>query len=293
MSDDEIELLRASLRRFVQREILPNIDRWEEEGQFPRDLYRQAGEAGFLGLGFAEEDGGMGEDPLAVMAMTEELMRCGSGGLVASLGSLGIGLPPIARWGSAALKKRVMPEVLRGEKIIALAVTEPGGGSDVAHLQTRARREGDEYVVSGQKTFITSGCRADYLTVAVRTGEPGSGGISLLLIETDRAGLTRSAPLRKMGWWASDTAELFFDELRVPADQLIGPENGGFYVLMSNFQMERLSLAVMAAASADMALQASLEYAQQREAFGRKIASFQVLKHKLAEMATQVAVCRQ
>ena len=293
MSDDEIELLRASLRRFVQREILPNIDRWEEEGQFPGDLYRQAGEAGFLGLGFAEEDGGMGEDPLAVMAMTEELMRCGSGGLVASLGSLGIGLPPIARWGSAALKKRVMPEVLRGEKIIALAVTEPGGGSDVAHLQTRARREGDEYVVSGQKTFITSGCRADYLTVAVRTGEPGSGGISLLLIETDRAGLTRSAPLRKMGWWASDTAELFFDELRVPADQLIGPENGGFYVLMSNFQMERLSLAVMAAASADMALQASLEYAQQREAFGRKIASFQVLKHKLAEMATQVAVCRQ
>ncbi len=289
----EDRLLRESVRRFVQKEILPHVEDWEEAGGFPRDLYRRAGEAGFLGLGFAQEDGGSGDDPLTILAFTEEIMRCGSAGVVASLGSLGIALPPLARWGSPELKSRIMPAVLRGEKIMALAVTEPGGGSDVAHLQTRAQRVGDEFVVTGNKTFITSGCRADYYTVAVRTGGEGAAGVSLLLIEADRPGFSRSAPLRKMGWWASDTAELAFYAVRVPVDQLIGPENAGFYALMSNFQMERLNLAVMAATTADMALQASLEYAQQRQAFGRKIASFQVLKHKLAEMATEVAVCRQ
>ncbi len=288
----EEHLLRESVRRFVQKEILPHVEAWEEAGGFPRELYQRAGAAGFLGLGFAVEDGGSGDDPLTILAFTEEIMRCGSAGVVASLGSLGIALPPLARWGHPALKQRIMPAVLSGEKIMALAVTEPGGGSDVAHLQTRAQRVGDEYVVTGNKTFITSGCRADYYTVAVRTGEAGAAGISLLLIEADRPGFSRSAPLRKMGWWASDTAELAFDAVRVPVDQLIGPENAGFYALMSNFQMERLNLAVMAATTADMALQASLEYAQQRQAFGRKIAAFQVLKHRLAEMATEVAVCR-
>ena len=291
--NDTHRMVRDTTRRFVDQHVLPFVDEWEESGSFPRELYRQAADAGLLGIGFPEEYGGAGEDVFMMVAYTEEMMRSTSGGLVASLGSLGIGLPPVAKWGSDDLKSRIIPEVLKGEKISALAITEPGGGSDVANLRTRAVRDGDHYVVNGSKTFITSGVRADYYTVAVRTGDAGYGGVSLLLIEKGTPGFSVGRNLKKTGWWASDTAELFFEDCRVPVANLIGPENGGFFCIMSNFQMERLNLAVMANMTAQIALEESLRYVQEREAFGRTLSRFQVLRHKLADMATQVDVSRE
>ncbi|MGF6149870.1 acyl-CoA dehydrogenase family protein [Pseudomonas fluorescens] len=292
--DPSHQLVRDSVRRFVEREILPDIDQWEEAEGFPRELYLKAGAAGILGIGYPEALGGSHEgDLFAKIAATEELMRCGSGGLVAGLGSLDIGLPPILKWARPEVRERVVPQVLCGEKISALAVTEPSGGSDVANLQTRAVRDGDYYRVSGSKTFITSGVRADFYTVAVRTGEPGFGGISLLLIEKGTPGFTVGRQLKKMGWWASDTAELFFDDCRVPVGNLIGVENMGFACIMGNFQNERLALALMANMTAQLALEESLKWARQREAFGKPIGKFQVLKHRLAEMATALEVSRE
>ncbi|MCH4900824.1 acyl-CoA dehydrogenase family protein [Pseudomonas sp. B707] len=292
--DPSHQMVRDSVRRFVEREILPDIDVWEEAESFPRDLYLKAGAAGILGIGYPEALGGSHEgDLFAKIAASEELMRCGSGGLVAGLGSLDIGLPPIVKWARPEVRDRVVPQVLRGEKISALAVTEPGGGSDVANLQTRAVRDGDHYRVSGSKTFITSGVRADYYTVAVRTGAPGFGGISLLLIEKGTPGFTVGRQLKKMGWWASDTAELFFDDCRVPVGNLIGAENMGFACIMGNFQSERLALALMANMTAQLALEESLKWAKERQAFGKPIGKFQVIKHRLAEMATALEVSRE
>jgi acyl-CoA dehydrogenase len=292
--DPSHQLVRDSVRRFVEREILSDIDQWEEAESFPRELYLKAGAAGILGIGYPEALGGSHEgDVFAKIAASEELMRCGSGGLVAGLGSLDIGLPPILKWARPEVRDRVVPQVLAGEKISALAVTEPSGGSDVANLQARAVRDGDFYRVSGSKTFITSGVRADFYTVAVRTGEPGFGGISLLLIEKGTPGFTVGRQLKKMGWWASDTAELFFDDCRVPVGHLIGAENRGFACIMGNFQSERLALALMANMTAQLALEESLKWARQREAFGKPIGKFQVLKHRLAEMATALEVSRE
>lgn len=292
--DDSHRLVRDSVRRFVEREILPHIADWEEAEEFPRELYRKAGEAGILGIGYPEACGGSHEgDLFAKLAASEELMRSGSGGLVAGLGSLDIGLPPLLKWGRAELRERIVPQVLAGEKIMALAVTEPSGGSDVASLKTRAVRDGDHYRVTGSKTFITSGVRADYYTVAVRTGGEGYGGVSLLLVEKGTPGFTVGRKLKKMGWWASDTAELFFDDCKVPAENLIGMENMGFACIMANFQSERLALATMANMTAQLALEEALKWSAEREAFGKPIGKFQMLKHRLAEMATQVEVSRE
>ncbi|MGG2651385.1 acyl-CoA dehydrogenase family protein [Pseudomonas aeruginosa] len=292
--DESHQLIRDSVRRFVEREVLPYIDEWEEAEEFPRELYLKAGAAGILGIGYPEAYGGSCEgDLFAKVAASEELMRCGSGGLVAGLGSLDIGLPPVVKWARPEVRERVVPAVLRGEKIMALAVTEPSGGSDVANLKTCAVRDGDHYRVSGSKTFITSGVRADYYTVAVRTGGEGFAGISLLLVEKGTAGFSVGRKLKKMGWWASDTAELFFDDCRVPAENLIGVENAGFACIMANFQSERLALAVMANMNAQLALEESLRWAREREAFGKPIGKFQVLRHRLAEMATQLEVSRE
>ena len=292
--DPSHQMVRDSVRRFVEREILPDVDAWEEAEGFPRELYLKAGAAGILGIGFPEALGGSHEgDLFAKVAASEELMRCGSGGLVAGLGSLDIGLPPIVKWARPEVRERVVPQVLSGEKISALAITEPGGGSDVANLQTRAVRDGDVYRVSGSKTFITSGVRADFYTVAVRTGAPGFGGISLLLIEKGTPGFTVGRQLKKMGWWASDTAELFFDDCRVPVGNLIGAENMGFACIMGNFQSERLALALMANMTSQLALEEALKWAREREAFGKPIGKFQVIKHRLAEMATALEVSRE
>lgn len=287
-------MVRETARRFVEQEVKPHIDAWEEAGGFPREVYQKAGALGLLGIGHPEALGGTGEhDIFMKIAVTEELMRSTSGGFAASIGSLDIGLPPVWRMGSPELQKRIVPAVLAGEKIAALAITEPGGGSDVANLRTRAVRDGDHYVVNGSKTFITSGTRADYVTVAVRTGEAGYAGVSLLLIEKGTPGFSVGRDLKKMGWWASDTAELFFSDCRVPVGNLIGPENSGFLTIMLNFQTERLALAVMAYMTAQIALEACLDYVKTRVTFGKPLSKHQVIRHKLAEMATKVEIARE
>ena len=294
--DETHHALRDSIKRFVDKEIFPHIDDWEEQNTFPREIYKMAGDAGFLGIGFDEKYGGTKADVFHKLVFSEEIMRSTSAGLVSSLGSLDIGLPPIAKWGSEALKQKVMPAVIAGDKICALAITEPSGGSDVANLKTRAEKittqDGTFYKVNGSKTFITSGVRADYYTVAVRTGGDGFGGISLLMIEKGTPGFNVGKSLKKMCWWASDTAELFFEDCMVPAENLIGAENTGFFAIMTNFQSERLMLTSMANMTAELALEECYKYVKEREAFGRAIGKYQVIKHKLVEMATKLEVSK-
>ena len=224
---EQHEAFRGTMRRFVEREIAPFVDEWDEAGEFPRALYAKASEVGLLQIGFPEEFGGIATDGFYGVIAAQEIARAGCGGVSAGLMSHTIGAPPIANVGSDELKRRVLPPVLAGEKISALAITEPSGGSDVANLKTTARRDGDHFVVNGSKMFITSGIRADFYTVAVRTGGPGMGGVSLLLIEKGTPGFDQT-PLRKMGWWASDTAALYFDDCRVPIENMVGEENQGF-----------------------------------------------------------------
>jgi len=292
---EDHQQFREMVRRFVDKEILPFADAWDESGSFPRELYERAAELGLLGLGFPEAYGGTPSDLLHELVMVEELSRAGSGGLLASLFSHTIGAPPIVNGGSAVLRASVLPRILSGEKISALAVTEPSGGSDVANLTTRAERvsenDSDHYVVNGGKTFITSGMRADYLTVAVRTGGPGARGVSVLLIDADTPGMTRT-PLKKMGWWCSDTAEIHFDACRVPVDRLLGPENGGFELLMRNFNHERLSLAMQCYGLARVCLDEAATWAQQRITFGKPLTGHQAVRHKLVAMATRIEACR-
>lgn len=279
--------LRASVEAFVDREVAPYIEAWEEAGAFPRELYAKAGEHGLLGVGFPEAYGGMSVDHFGRLALTEALTRPGSGGLVAGLMSHGIGLPPIVALGSDALKQRIAPSVIRGDEVIALAITEPSGGSDVANLQTRARSDGDHYVVDGSKTFITSGMRADWLTTAVRTGGDGMNGISLLAIPADTPGVERTA-LDKMGWWCSDTATIYFDGCRVPKANLIGPENSGFMGIMLNFNNERMMLAGMALGFARVCFEEAVGWARERRTFGKPLVRHQVVRHKLVDMATSI-----
>jgi acyl-CoA dehydrogenase len=285
--------LREQAKQFALREIAPHAHAWEEAGEFPRALYGRMAAAGLLGVGYPEELGGGGGDLTHVIALQEELILHGkSVGTVVGLGSHGIAIPPIVLHGSDELKQRIVPKVLRGEWISALAITEPGGGSDVANLRTRAVRDGDHYVVNGSKTFITSGTRADVVTVAVRTGGPGHGGISLLVVETKTPGFRVSRKLQKMGWWASDTAELSFEDCRVPVANILGEENQGFGVIMSNFAAERIFLAANCVAIAELAYQEAIAYAREREAFHKPLTGFQVIRHKLADMATRIAAAR-
>ncbi|MGP1281577.1 MAG: acyl-CoA dehydrogenase family protein [Parasphingopyxis sp.] len=287
--DESHDALAGSVRRFVEREIEPHIDQWEADRQIPRELHGKAAKAGILGLNYPEEYGGHSEgfDIFHGMVVTDELARVGAGGLGASLMTHGIGLPPILAVGSDELKRRVAPPVLAGEKIIALGITEPSGGSDVANLRTRAVRDGGDYVVTGQKMFITSGMRCDYMTTAVRTGGDGAGGISLLLVEMDRGGVSRT-PLEKMGWHCSDTAAIYFDDVRVPASNLIGPENGGFMGIMRNFNRERLGMAMSCCAFARVCLREAAGWARERETFGKPLAAHQVIRVKLADMARRI-----
>ncbi len=290
---------RDLMRRFVAKEITPFVNEWDDAGSFPRELYNKAAEVGLLGLGFPEAYGGNDGDLFMTIIASQELARCGAGGVLASLLSHTIGCPPIVNVGSEALKQRVLPPVLRGEKISALGITEPSGGSDVANLKTTARREGDHYVVDGEKVFITSGMRADLLTVAVRTGEEGAvdtpdampargaHGISLLVVPGDSPGLTRS-PLQKMGWRCSDTAQLRFDGVRVPAQNLIGAPGEGFRMIMGNFNGERLAMAVAALGFSQACFDEALDWARQRRTFGRPLVEHQVIRHKLVDMQMRI-----
>lgn len=288
--DETHEAVAASVRGFMKAHVLPHIDGWEKDGELPRSLHKKAAEAGILGLGYPEEYGGhtSGFDIFHSLTQSEELASAGAGGLGASLMTHSIGLPPILALGSEDMKRRVAPEVLSGEKLISLAITEPSGGSDVAQIRTKAEKRGNHYVVTGQKMFITTGMRADYLTVAVRTGGSGMGGISLMLIETDRPGVSRTR-LDKMGWHCSDTAAIHFDSVEVPPENLIGPENGGFAGIMRNFNSERLGMAHGCCAMARVALHEAVEWATTRETFGKRLAQHQSIRIKLADCARQIA----
>jgi acyl-CoA dehydrogenase len=290
---EEHETLRRSIRAFAERAIAPHASEWEEAGEFPRELYAQCADAGLLGLGYPESLGGAGGDLTHVLVAAEEMVLAGkSVGTTVGIGSHGIALPPILAMGTDAQKQRWIEPVLKGRMISALAITEPGGGSDVASLRTRAVRDGGHYIVNGSKTFITSGARADFVTCAVRTGEPGHGGVSLMVIERGAPGFTVSRKLDKMGWWASDTAELSFEDCRVPAENLLGEEGSGFLAIMMNFANERILLASQCVAIAELALRETQRYTKERTAFGKTLAGFQVTRHKLAEMATRIAAGR-
>ena len=287
------EQFRTSVRSFVSREITPFVNEWDEAGTFPRSLYQRAAKLGITGLGYPEEYGGTPADIFYKLVFAEEYARCGSGGVNASINSHTIALPPILAAGDDALKRRVLPPVLRGEKIAALAVTEPSGGSDVAALKTTAIRDGDHYVVNGEKTFITSGMRADVITTAVRTDpeNKGAGGISVLVIDGDTPGLSRTEH-KKMGWWCSDTAHLHFDNCRVPVRNLVGEENAGFRTFMNNFNSERLFMAASSYGFAQVCYDEALDWAQQRSTFGQKLSQRQVVRHKLMDMSLRIDAAR-
>ena len=286
---DESHLqLRAQCERFAREEIAPYAAEWEEAELFPRELYLRAARAGLLGVGFPEEVGGGGGTAMHAMMMTEGLLRGGSSGVVAGLGSLGIGLPAIAQAGDPDQIDRFVRPTLRGETISALAITEPGTGSDVAGVRTRAVKDGGDYVITGNKIFITSGVRADFVTTLCRTGDHPHGGLTFFVVEKGMPGFEASRSLKKTGWRASDTAELSYDAVRVPARNRVGAEGSAFVTLMRNFQHERLALAAFGHASAEIAFEEALAYARERKVFGKAITGFQVTRHKLADMATDV-----
>lgn len=291
--NEEHAAIRATARRFAQANIAPHGARWEEDEEFPIELYKVAATAGIAGIGYPESLGGQGGDFSHVLVACEELILAGrSVGTVVGLGTHGIALPPIVRFGTPEQQARFVTPCLRDGAISALAITEPGGGSDVASLATKAVRDGDDYIITGAKTFITSGTRADFVTTAVRTGGEGHGGISLVVIERGTSGFGVSKKLKKTGWWASDTAELHFESCRVPVANRIGPEHGAFPMIMMNFASERLALAGQCVAIAELAYRESIEYARQRQAFGKSIMGFQVTRHKLADMAARIAAAR-
>jgi acyl-CoA dehydrogenase len=292
---DEHEELRATISRWVREEIGPHQDEWERDREFPRALFERAGELGFLGLKYPIELGGQGGDHLHDAVWAEELAAAGaSGGVAAGLGGhTGIATPPIWRFGTPSQQERWLRPAIAGRSIGALGITEPGAGSDVASIRTRAEPTDGGYVVNGAKTFITNGARADFLVCAVRTSPKGGhGGISFLVLEREMPGYEVSRKLEKMGWHASDTAELAFTDIEVPRENLLGEENGGFYLIMANFQWERLLMALGACGGMRWCLEASIAYASEREAFGRPIGRFQSIRHKVAEMATKLEVGR-
>lgn len=289
----ERQQLRKTVRAFAEREILPHVDDWERAGELPRDLSRRTAEAGLLGVGFSEEVGGEGGDAADTAIICEELHEAGvPGGVFASLFTVGIAVPHMIASGDRRLIEKFVKPTLAGELIGSLAITEPGGGSDVGHLRTTAVRDGDSYVVNGSKTYITSAVRGDYVVTAVRTGGPGAAGVSLLVIEKGTPGFEVSRKLDKMGWRSSDTAELSFTDVRVPAENLVGAENSGFLQIAQAFVSERVGLAVQAYASAQRCLDITAQWCRDRETFGRPLISRQTVQNTLAEMARRIDVAR-
>ncbi|MDN3639650.1 acyl-CoA dehydrogenase family protein [Simiduia curdlanivorans] len=288
--NDSHQQWRAQLRKFVAQRITPYVEQWEEAGKIPITLWQQAADIGLLQLGFPETYGGVSEgtDIYHMIIAAEELAACGAGGVYATLMVHGIGLPPLLHYGLEPLKQEVIPRVLSGEKHISLAITEPSGGSDVARLQTTAKRDGDIYRVNGSKTFITGGMRANWFTTAVRTGDQGFGGISLLLIDANSAGVSRTKLDKKQGWWCSDTATVYFDNVQVPVSHRIGEENQGFLPIVHNFNNERLGLTASALEFARICFEDAWAWASERNTFGKPLIKHQVIGHKFAEMLRQI-----
>jgi acyl-CoA dehydrogenase len=291
---DEHGQLREAIRRFIETELRPHAQEWEDARWFPNDVFHRMAELGYLGLKYPEKYGGEGGDDLHDAVLTEELPRAGSGGLSAGIGAhIGIATPPVFRFGTEDQKQRFLVPAIKGEKIAALGITEPGAGSDVAGIRTFARRVDGGYVVNGSKTFITNGVRADFVVTAVKTTqEGGHQGLSFLLVEKGMEGFSVSKKLEKMGWHASDTGELALQDVFVPEENLLGEENKGFYLIMANFQWERLLMALGAVGSMQGLLERTIEYALERRAFGRPIGKFQAIRHKIAAMAVRLETGR-
>ena len=291
---EEHEQLRESVRRFVEKELRPHAQRWEDERWFPNEVFEKLAGVGFLGLKYPEQYGGEGGDYLHDAVFTEELSRAGSGGLAAGIGAhIGIATPPVWKFGTEDQKQRYLVPAIKGEKIAALGITEPDAGSDVAGIKTRAEKVDGGWVVNGAKTFITNGVRADFLVTAVKTTQDGGHqGLSFLILEREMEGYEVAQKLDKMGWHASDTGELAFQDVFVPEQNLLGEEHKGFYLIMANFQWERLLMALGAVAAMQRMLEQGIQYALEREAFGRPIGKHQVIRHKLAEIAVKVETGR-
>jgi acyl-CoA dehydrogenase len=283
------------VRQFVDKEIRPHVDEWETAGQFPRELFRRAGGLDLLGLKYEEKYGGTNAGVLYEAVLFEELARCGSGGVAAGIGAhIAIATPPISDFGTDAQRRRWLAPAIKGEKIVALGVTEPSGGSDIAHVETSARRDGDGYVVNGSKMFITNGVHADVVVVLARSKpEGGHHGLTLLAIDRDTPGYSVGRKLDKLGWRASDTAELVFQDCRVPVENRLGEEHNGFYLAVENFQWERLWIAISAVASAQRSLELAIDYAANRVQFGKRLTDLQVIRHQIAEMALVLEQARQ
>ncbi len=292
---EEHEELRESVRLFVSKEIAPHVDEWEEAREFPRELFARCGELGLLGLKFPEEYGGQGGTAVHDAVWIEELSRSGgSGGVAAGLNAHAqIAMPPVFNFGTEEQRQRWIVPGIRGELVGALGITEPGAGSNVAGIRTFARKVSGGYVVNGSKTFITNGVRADFLVCALKTSEEGGHhGLSFLVLEREMPGYEVTRKLEKMGWHSSDTGELSFTDVEVPEENLLGRENEGFYLIMANFQWERLSMSLGAVGGMQKVFDVTLDYAKQRDAFGRPIGRFQAIRHKFAEMATKIEASR-
>jgi acyl-CoA dehydrogenase len=286
---DERRAFRGLISRFVTTEIKPHADSWDEAGSFPWALHQKIGALGVFGFGVDQRYGGLGfDDCFMRAAYSEELARCGAGGVSAGLNGRSISIGPIEALASEAIKDRVLKDIVLGIKGSSLGITEPSGGSDVARMKTTARREGESYVINGSKTFITGGMNAHYFVIAARTGGEGLGGISLFFVEADAPGFSRTSLDRKMGWWSSDTATLYFDECRVPATHMLGAENRGFIQIMSNFNNERIALIAGSLGMMKVCLDESIAWAQQRETFGKRLIEHQVIRHKIADMSAKI-----
>ena len=290
---EEHDLFRKTVRDFAEKELAPHALEWDEAGIFPREVFTRAAEIGALGVGYPESVGGSGGDYWQVVVLAEELVRSRNAGVnMALLVQAQMATPIINELGTDEQKKIFLAPALAGEKIAALGISEPDAGSDVANLRTTARRQGDEYVINGAKMWITNGTRADFITLAVRTGEPGYGGISLLTFPTDVKGFSVGKKLEKVGNLSSDTALLFFEDCKVPARYLLGEENQGFYHVMTNFQGERLVAAIGAVSGMQQMIDESIQYGNERGAFGKPLIKFQVWKHKFVEHLTAVEAAR-
>ncbi|MEM6804006.1 MAG: acyl-CoA dehydrogenase family protein [Bacteroidota bacterium] len=290
---EEHELFRESIRSFLEKEVTPFIDEWEENRHIPRSIFKKFGEMGYFGLMFPEKYGGLDLDFFYTVVLLEELVRPNSGGFNAAMGSHSyLALNHINAQGSEAQKEKYLQAGISGDLIGALAITEPGAGSDVAGIKTTARKEGDEYVINGSKIFITNGVNSDFLVVAAKTkADAGAQGISMFIVDRDSKGLSASN-IEKLGWHASDTGDIALDEVRVPASNLLGEENQGFFYIMHHFALERLIMAIGGVASSDLALEKALKYMSEREAFGRPINKFQALRHKMSFLASEIEVQR-
>ncbi|MCF8461529.1 MAG: acyl-CoA dehydrogenase family protein [Flavobacteriales bacterium] len=294
MFTEEHKIFRQGLRDFLDREVMPNIDQWEEEQRMPKDLWPKFGEMGYFGLNYPEKYGGIDADFMYSVIFMEEISKCESGGfMILPAVQQYMSSPYIYKHGSEFLKEKYLTKVISGEWIACIGISEPGAGSDVANIQTKAIKDGDHYVVNGSKTFITNGVYGDFVVAVVKTDPAmGAAGVSLLIIDLNSEGVTRNK-LKKLGWHASDTAELHFDNVKVPAENLIGDEGQGFYYLMGGLQLERLTGSIAGYASCEWAIKYTLQYMSERHAFGRSINKFQVLRHRMAQLISEVEASKQ